>query len=410
MIFVSFVLALLSVNAANSQVMSTFVREQAGTLPRGRFLVSMVSAQSSIDRMYNGAWGKEPLSENFNQNITFGKITREEPVRGNQLSGLFLSNGVSLADSAGEVSGTVSGTVSAKVPLLGYGISDDLGVYFALPIIEFKMNAHYQFKKSPQAETFLKQLKDSDQSSVAEEFNVALNTSLENKLNSANYDWNSTLNKTYVGDFQINVVKVLVNSSDFKSQIQPYLILPTSNDQDLRDLYGLRAGDQRWGVGAKFATQKQFFGLLQFNAALSSTFLFPTEQGRRLPKDESDQLNEYLDPSVAVGGGMSYRSQIQIRYAFPKWVGLSLGCDWQQRFQDTFSGRVYDSSVYKNGEAKTGSSLLSTYASIDLNSIQSFLSGGFLFPAVAELGVGLPLAGQNAIAEPVIQLQGTMFF
>lgn len=410
MILFQLIFALLQLDVAHAQVMSGFVREQVGTLPRGRFLVSMVNMQSSIDQMYNQSGGKESLSNNFNQGITFQKITSEEVSRGNQLAGLFLSNGISLTDSAGEVSGSVTGTVSGKVPLLGYGIRDDLGIFFALPIIEFKMNARYQFNQSAQTAGFLKQLNETDQKSVAREFNTALSTSLENKLYRNSYDWNSALNKTYFGDLQINLVKVLVNSSDFKSQIQPFLILPTSTDRDLSDLYGLRAGDQRWGIGAKYAAQKQVFDIFQINAGISTTYLLPVEQGRRLPVNESDQLNELLDQNVWVAGGMSYRSQVQVRYAFPRWIGLNLGMDWQQRFKDSFSGSAFDSSVYRNGEAKTDSSLLTSYASIDLNSIQSFLSGDFLFPAAAELGIGLPLAGKNAIAEPVVQLQGTMFF
>ena len=410
MIFVHALIALLFTIPVHAQVMSSVVREQVGTLPRGRFLVSMVSVQTSIDQMYNRGGSKESLSQNFNQNITFQKITNEEPIRGNQLAGLFMANGVALSDSAGEVSGSVTGTVSGRVPLLGYGIRDDLGIYFALPVIEFKINARYQFQQSAQSVGFLNQLKNTDQTSIAREFDTALNTSLENKLYKSNYDWNSALNKTYIGDLQVNLVKVLVNTSDFKSQVQPFFILPTSSAKDLRDLYGLRAGDSRLGFGTKYSAQKRIFEVLQLNTSASATYLFPSQQGRRLPKDESDQLNELQDPSVWVTGGMSYRSQLQVRYPFPKLIGLNLGVDWQQRFQDKFFGNEFDSQVYRNAEAKTGSSLFTTYASIDLNTIQSFLAGGFLIPAEAELGLGLPIVGKNAIAEPVIQLQGTVFF
>ena len=410
MILIQSLILILISNDASAQVMSTFVREQTGSLPQGRFMVSMVSVQSSIDQMFNRNGGKETLSQNFNQKITFQKISSEEPIRGNQLAGLFLSNGLALSDSVGDVSGAVKGTISGKVPVLGYGIKDDLGIFFALPVIEFKINAHYQFQQSAKTVGFLKQLKNSDQTSIAKEFDAALNTSLENKLYKNNYDWNTALNKSYFGDLQINLVKVLVNSPDFKSQIQPFMVLPTSSDRDLRDLYGLRAGEGRFGLGAKYAAQKQVLGFLQINAGMSATYLFPSEQGRRLPKDQSDQLNELMDSNVLVSGGLSYRSQLQVRYPFPKWVGLNLGVDWQQRFKDSLSGDEYESSTYRNAEAKTGSSLFTSYASIDLNSIQSFLSGGFIFPAIAELGVGLPILGENAIAEPVVQLQGTMFF
>lgn len=397
-------------NLSQAQMMGSFVREQTGTLPRGRFLVSMVGVQSSIDRMYNPSGNSEALSQNFNQDITFQKIVDEEPVRGNQLSGLFQSNGVALSDGAGSVSGTVTGKVSGKVPLLGYGLRDDLGIYFALPIIEFQMNSGYHFQNSAKADAFLERLKTGDQSSVAAEFKTALENSLETKLYRAGYDWNASLSENRVGDLQVNLVQLLENRPGFKSQVQPTIMVPTASEPNLRDLYSLKAGDRRWGVGAKYAVQMQLQGAWIFNAGISGTYLFPGVQGRRLPKNETDRLNEWMDSNTTVSGGMSYRTQAQIRYPFPRWVGLNLGIDWQQRFQDVLTGSQFDARSYILAGEKTGSSLLTSYASVDLNSIQSFLDGNFLFPAQAELGVGLPWAGRNAIAEPVIQFQGTMFF
>ncbi len=405
----SFALLFLLMSEAHAQMMSAFVREQTGTLPRGRFMISMVSVQSSIDSMYSSSGSSKTLSSNFNQNVSFQKIVDEESIRGAQLSGLFLSNGMKLSDSVGDLQGSMTGTVKGKVPVIGYGITDDLGVFLSLPVIEFNIKASYQFQQSALANQFLDQLKGTEQNSVAREFETALNTSLENKLYRNQYDWNSTLNKTYIGDLQINVLKVLNSQVDFKSQVQPFLILPTATDQDLRDLYGLKAGDHRFGLGVKYAVQKNLDSF-QFNPSISGTHLFPVQEGRRLPKDSLDDLNEYLDESVFVAGGDRVQSQFQVRYQFPRWLALNVGVNWQQKWNESFSGSKYQEASYRMAEEKTGSSLFSSYASLDLNSIPSFLDGNFLFPAIAEIGVGLPLAGKNAIAEPVIQLQGTMFF
>jgi hypothetical protein len=83
---------------------------------------------------------------------------------------------------------------------------------------------------------------------------------------------------------------------------------------------------------------------------------------------------------------------------------------YQGRWSERLSGSLHPSESYSLASARTSNQLLAGYASVDLNSIQSFLEGGFLFPAQAELGLGLPLAGQNAISEPVVEFQGTMFF
>jgi hypothetical protein len=402
-------IANLWMGVANAQMMSSYLREQTGTLPRGRILISMVGLQSSIDRMYSRTGESKTLSSQFNQQVSVDTIVRDEPVRGSQLAGLFLSNGLTQNDGVGALEGNVTGSVNGKVPVVGFGLADDLGVYLNLPVIEFNIRAEYRFVQSPAMQAFLQKLRDSDQTSAAREFEVALATSLENKLYRSQYQWNSALKKTVLGDARINVVKVLNTSPTFQSQMQPFVILPTATDLDLQDLYGLRAGDHRFGLGLKLAAQKTW-GPIQLNAAATATHLFPAEQGRRLPKDASDELNEWSDGRVWVAGGDQMQGQIQVRYPMPRWVGFSLGLDWKQKWAETWFGSQHADESYRLGAQKTASSLMSTYAAMDLNSIQSFLEGGFLFPATAELGVGLPLAGQNAIAEPVIQLQGTMFF
>ena len=395
--------------SASAQMMSSYIREQTGTLPRGRIMISMVNVRSSLDRMFSTVGESKSLSSNFNRDVSVQTIVDDEPVRGSQLQGLFLSNGLTTDDTVGKIDGSVTGKVDGKVPVIGYGLADDLGVYVNLPVIEFQIDANYRFQQSAKMKAFLDKLRDSDQTSVAKEFESALNSSLENKLYRSHYSWNSSLKKTVFGDIRVNVVKVLQSEPEFQSQVQPFVILPTATGQDLHDLYGLKAGDRRLGLGVKYGIQKKY-GILQINAAVTGTHLFESVQGRRLPKNSTDELNEFLDESVTVAGGDQFQSQFQVRYSFPRWVSLNVGLDWKQRWNESWVGSRFDSSLYRLAEEKTGSSLFSSYASLDLNSIQSFLEGGFIFPAVAELGVGMPLYGKNAIAEPVVQLQGTMFF
>ena len=395
-----------------SQVMSSFVREQVGTLPRGRFMVSFVSVNAAIDSMYGSNGESQSLSTNLNQTITFQKITQEEPVRGNQLAGLFLANGVNLSDSAGTLLGAIQGTVNGKIPVVGYGITDDLGIFVSLPVLTFNIQAQYQLNQSAATKAFLSQLNSNDQASVAGEMNAALNTSLERKLYTAGLVWDPSLNRSYFGDAQVSVIKVILpeKGGSLRQSLQPSVVLPTATDQDLHDLYGLKAGDRRFGVGFKYALQQSVPMGFEFNLGLGGTVLFPAVQGRRIPKDENDGLNELLDPSAEVSGGSKIQTQVQLRYPFPKWVGFNVGMIWQKRFEEIITGTRYSGAQYVLASGRTSYDLVSSYASVDLNSIQSFLEGGFLLPAIAEFGVGLPLAGIHAISEPVFQLQGTMFF
>ncbi len=400
---------IFTTGSSEAQMMSSYLREQTGTLPRGRFMISVVSVQSSIDRMYSRSGERKNLSSNLNRQVDVQTIVSDEPVRGSQLEGLFLANGMNLSDSVGKIEGSIRGKVDGKVPVVGFGVSDDLGIFFNLPVIEFQVDSAYRFEASAQMKAFLDRLRSSDQTSVAKEFESALQNSLATKLYRSQYQWNSTLKKTALGDARITAVKVLENRPDYQAQVQPFLIFPTATGQDLHDLYGLKAGDRRLGLGVKYSIQKQV-SYFQFNASVMGTHLFEATQGRRVPKNSEDDLNELLDENVTVTGGDQFQSQFQIRYSLPKWVSLNVGLDWKQRWNESWAGSRNENLIYRIAEEKTGSSLFSSYASLDLNTIQSFLEGKFLFPAIAEIGVGMPISGKNAIAEPVVQLQGTMFF
>jgi hypothetical protein len=401
----------LLIPEAGAQILSSYVREQVGTLPRGRFMVSFVSVNASIDTMFGPGGEQTSLSSNFNQSISFQRITSEDPVRGNQLAGLFLANGVNLSDQAGTMTGSIQGTVNGKIPVLGYGITDDIGVFVSVPVLTFNIRAGYEFQESASTQAFLGRLNANDQVSVAAEMTAALNTSLESKLYNADLAWDPNLNRSYLGDVQINVMKVFEGrKGGLRQAIQPGLVLPTATDQDIHDLYGLRAGERRWGISFKYALEQPLPARFQANLGISGTYLFDTVRARRIPLNADDQMNELVEQDARVSGGSRLQTQAQLRYSFPRWISLNAGMIHQKRFQETITGSTYSGSQYAIASDRTSSDLLSSYFSLDLNSIQSFLEGGFLFPAVAELGVGIPLSGRNAIAEPVIQLQGSMFF
>ena len=410
LIFLIFQLSLIS--SASAQMLGTFIREQVGTLPKGRILVSLVNVNASIDRTFNREGDKKTLSNNLNQDVTFSKIASDEKIRGQQLSGLFLSNNLAMSDSAGSLNGNITGQMSGKVPVVGYGLSDHWGLYFSLPIIHFEVQSNYQFQSSQNTQKLLNSLEQSDQKTVAEEFRTALNKSLEHKLYQTQYRWNPDINKTYVGDLQVSAVHVLNLDEwkDYKMAFQVALILPTANQEDNSDLYALRAGDRRLGFGLKYGMERVFQERFSINFSLGGTYLFSSTQAKHLPVNETDELNENYDPAVQLSQGIKFQSQIQFRYQFPKWIGATLGSVWQKKLADKYEGSAFQSSSYQIASDRSSAELLTAYAALDLNSIRSFIEGKFLFPASLELGVGYPLLGQNAISEPVVEIQGTMFF
>ncbi len=375
-------------------------------------MVSWVGLETGIGRSLNQNGDLVQLSDNLNREVSFQQIAKDDPLRKQQLEGLFLANGVKLSDSSGNLNGSLSGRVSGKVPVIGYGITDQIGVFASLPILQFQFRTQYDFTSSAATQGFLNSLNASGQGTVAKTFEAALSTSLESKLNRIGYEYRPNFNRTFVGDLQLMAMRVSVPEfpEDIKTANQLVLTLPTATGIDLQDLYGVRVSDQRWGIGARQLVELPLKHGFQLNGSAGLQYLFARDQSRRIPLSIDDDLNEGYDPAAEISGGMRASLQAQLRYVFPKVVGLSQGISWQKKWDDQISGSRYESANYEWASDRSGFDLTSYYASIDFNSIPSFLTGNFLIPVIAEFGVGLPIMGRNAMAEPVFQFQGTLFF
>lgn len=398
--------------SAEAQLISSYIREQVGTLPRGRFMVSALGIQAGVGQVFDDGGSKQALSNNFNQNVSYQQITQDDPARSNLLSGLFQAYGLNLQNTSGRIEGQLVGRVSGTVPVVGYGITDRVGIFVNIPILTFQIQTAYRFVPSAETTRFLSTLQQNNQGSVANEFISAMNTSLESRLYQTQYDYNPALNRSYLGDLQVSVMNVIEESTPRKGgvAVQGIAVLPTAQDRDIRDLYGLRAGDRRFGLGARGMVETRLTsGFSWFNSA-QGVFLFPGTQARRFPSNPADRLNEAISNSTEVTGGARLNAQTQLRYAFPKWVAINTGLGYALKMAEGYAANDVSPTSLALASARSQMSLASAFASVDLNSIPSFLEGNFIFPAVFEVGAGIPLAGRNSFAEPVVQFQGTMFF
>lgn len=386
--------------------MGFYLRDQVKVLPKSRFIVSMVGFQSNVNSQFDSSGQNTSIQDKLNRDITFKDITDDEPTRRNQLIGLFNSNNVNQAASAGSVHGQVKGFVDGQIPLIGYGLTDDVMMIFALPILHFRIQAQHQFVKSETTETFLKNLEQQEQGTTARDFDSAFDTSMQSKLYRSGYIWNPDVDKKMVGDLQLTVMNQRTESD---SAISLGLIFPTATTAAVDDVYQLTGGERKWAVSAKYAK------LIPINAGLSLTQSFenllflPTKQMRRLYLDDVSDLKEGYD-ETQISWVNQIKYQMQLRYEFPKWVGITGGVAWQYRTGEKFSGDKYDQQVYDINSRSNDQDLKSAYLAADLNSINSFLAGQFLLPMALEVSTHYTLAGRNVLSEPVYQLQGSVFF
>lgn len=402
----SFFLLFIAGHFASAQTMGFYLRDQVTVLPKSRFIVSVVGFQSDINSQLDESGKKTSIQDELNRKISFKEITEDEPLRTNQLSGLFAANGVNQNQTAGAIEGRIKGFVNGQIPLIGYGITDRMMIIVAMPILHYQIQAQQRFVKSQATEDFLNNLRSQDQTSTAEDFDAAFETSLENKLYRSGYAWNPEVDKKLVGDVQLTLMNQL--SSD-QSAFSVGLILPTATTASIDDLYQLSGGERKWAVSAKYAKLIQLNPGLGLTNSLENLFYLPTKQSRRLYLDADADLKEGQD-QADISAVNQIKYQMQLRYEFPKWVGITGGFSWQYRTKEKISGDKYDASVYELNSKNTGQEIKAVYLALDLNSINSFLAGNFLLPVALELSTYNTLSGRNVLSEPVYQAQGSLFF
>lgn len=389
-----------------AQTFGVYSREQSGSLPQGRMMISDLAFQSQIDSMYDYSSNKKSLSSNLNRQVTYGDIAKDDKQRQAQLQGLFAANDVGLETTAGAVTGSIKTLVDGHVPVLGYGVTDDISVVITVPMIHFIMSSNYQFNNSSTTNDFIQRLQQQDQTSVAKDFKKAFQYSLETKLNKLGYKWNGYVDRKVVGDTQIYILKK-INEDEMLSGI---IILPTADAAKTDDIFEIKGGDKKIGFGVKYGLQNKFDNGYSVSNSISNTLLLPTIQSRRLYLTEDNELKEGLDENTQLGLVDRFSYQLQGRYEFPNWLGLSAGFVWQYKTAEHYTGDKYDAAVYNLNSSRTAEDLKSYFVSVDLNSIKSFLAGHFIIPMAIEVGMSVPLAGQNAAAESVYQFQGSLFF
>lgn len=391
---------------AQAQTMGFYLRDQVKVLPKSRYIVSVVGFQSDINSQLDSSGKSTSIQNKLNRSITFKDITDDDPNRKNQLVGLFKANNIHQAADAGYIQGSVKGFADGQIPLIGYGLTDNTMLILALPILHFRIQAQNQFIKSQTTQSFLKKLEQQDESSTAKDFDSAFDSSMQSKLYRAGYIWNPDVDKKMVGDLQLTVLNQIDSN---QSAIAIGLIFPTATAAATDDVYQLSGGERKWAASAKYTKQHTLSAGLSLTQSIENLLFLPTQQNRRLYLNETSDLKEGFD-EASISWVNQTKYQIQMRYEFPKWIGLTGGFSWQYRTGEKLSGQKYADYVYDINSRSNDQDLKSAYVALDLNSINSFLQGHFLLPMALEFSSYHTLAGRNVLSEPVYQLQGSLFF
>lgn len=400
-------------SVAQAQLFPNMVGERQGTLPKGRFMLSGAQVNALMDQRFSSGGAKEEFSSLFNRTVTWNEILKEQGARKSQVAGLLLANGVSPDSDAGRMIGNFSGRVTSTVPVLGYGISNRVGVFFALPVLKFDLRSNAAFLGSTSSKHLVSQLEKSGQHSASREFAAAFSDSFSKALARAGYDYQSSYTETYLGDLRVDVPIVIQDSSQrFQMTWSQTLIAPTAQRAPVSELFGLSGGLGRWMLGTRAIVGAQLPNAkrIGFTSSVGALMPFAATQPIRMTPTGSPELTQDVDPSARVSGGFQFQGYLATHIQWSRSAKTSFSIQHQQILDRDYSGTRFSNEKYALISNGSGERLDSFQFNLEFDSIPAFLSGDFLIPGILNIGVALPFAGKNTLASTAWLLQGSTFF
>lgn len=406
-------IALMALTAAHAHAVLTpnIAGDRVDSLPKGRFMATAVTAFSAVESRFTPSGGRRTLESEFNRGLSWRDIVTDDPTRTDELSGLLRSQGVNLDDSAGRFTGSFRGRVRTIVPVLGYGVTDRIGIFAALPLIQFHGESRVAYVASPSSRGLTQSLQASEMVGAAKEFTDALNNGFAEQVARAGYDFKQSDERSLMGDLQVVVpIALSGRAARWRHSVQPFLSVPTGHEADPRDLYAVATGTGAWAPGVKGVTDFEALRWLRLTGSLYGQMPLPHHGARRVPRSSLEELMKDTDPDVKTSGGFTYGAQLDARFVLSRSWSVRGGLQHQQVLARDYRGAKYAPWRYRLLSEGSAERLESAHVAVELNFLQAFLDGDFLFPGLVMAGAAFPLSGQNALADNLYVAQVALFF
>lgn len=391
------------------RLIAPIMGDRAATLPRGRFLLSYSRIGVSADSRFDGNGVHGPISNEFTKSLTWRDVIESDRAREHQLGGLLDSKGAASTDSAGSVRGDLTGSVDVTVPVLGYGITDRLGIYLAVPIQKIRLRSKVAYVQSESARNVVQRLRNDEQGAAADDMERALNNGFLTAVERAGYDYTESTERTEIGDLRIEIPYVRKFRRYSTAWIQS-LILPTGKTSVPSDFYGISSGEGRYQVGSRWVIETPFLSHGTLSGSTGFQLPLPGRAAIRLPREPGDLLSPDIDPRARLTGGERVQIQVQCKLQVTRWWALATGAQHQIKSREKFGGGIGSPERYS--EAGTGSSerLTAVFINAELDTIAAFLTGDIPLPFRMMAGGSFPVAGMNTGADRSGYLQMNLFF
>jgi hypothetical protein len=391
--------------------------ETANVLPKGvispRFIFG---SYSGLTEKYNSTGSIEGITDQYHINLNGKALSR---LGGPKMKKLVeslnsLPGGQQIGDdlSAGTLDLQAKPTVQYFVPEIDYGVTPNLSIGIAIPIVHFHNSIQVSASGNTQAVSqFAHGLSPELDQGLKEMVGAASNlgASINQVLSSQGYRPLADEDFTAPGDLLISGVWRYYTTYHWRLALRPYIQVPTGRQDDPNDLEDVATGGQP-ALGLYSIHELQLEKHWSLVSSVGYQLNIPDNTTMRVPEDGSDAFPgmDRLETVHRVTGNTVF-VEAGVRW-FP-WHPLEIRLlyDFSDKAQDWYQGDHADWNYSLLGQ-DTGSQIQQFRGLIEFSSLDYYLRKTFSMPFLFGYVYGNVIYAVNAPNEISNQLYLRMFF
>ena len=391
-----------------------FSLERTAVLPKGIRSVIVKQMNTTIREKYNGNGKKDPLSKALNKSLSIKDVVKKESGKNLALLKSFLAlNNFNNSDVLGEFKADMAAKVRVTVPVLSYGLTDNVTLALAFPIFEAFSSVSVDFETSAHADRLVAALAgDHNTNKVGKGIETA------NKLNNATASLNAKLEENgykplgnWTGRGFGDIVAVLkhrfYNHRYLKAATTLGMTIPTGRVSDPDILNDIAFGSGAVSLFGSIISDQFVTPWLYFNQYVKGTVNFPSITSVRLKTEDEGLAVPKRDVDFLSGNKFEAGLSVQVNTSYGLLAGF--GNVYERKLEDHYSipGNPVSKAFLEKG---TDSYTNHIVAKLGYSSINAFKQKKVPLPMTATFEYKKQLFSKNAPVKDFFNFEISLFF
>ena len=409
----SFLALLLASSIAQSATLfAPFSMDSTEVLPKGIRNLTVATFTTGISDAKNGWSNDKPVGDAFNKAVTWGDLVNAQKAGydRNSLQGYLQSKGYAMSDVVGSGTGVVDIRVTATVPVLAYGITENLTLAAVVPILYSNLNVSTGWNANQDFnQAIAKFAADGKNYRILQNQQKLMNV-IASDVASKGYAPLENETRTGLGDVTLAGKYRAIKTDNYALAIVPKVVLPTGQTADVNKLIDVAPGSGVWNLGISAIQSYQFDGQLSIVQSIGYTRQLPLYRAKRIPFDPTMTSSPDVDESTRVQLGDVYSGQVGPKYKITPLFTIGGALAYQYKAPDVYSGDQFESGRYDWMSINTEQVMFSGQVGLNFSTISLYKAHTFAVPLEMNLSYANVFSGRNVNTTELYSAALSLFF